>query len=174
MKKVSGAIKDFALVRDEGSRIVVCYGYTAVDEKNATWYEIYFYTKKGKPSFEQVKQAIIDGINSKTDEKILSGFVWNNIKVWLSAENQRNFSEAQRMAEKLGESVLPLRFKLGENEQGQPVYHTFNTVAELDAFYVQAFAYVNQCLNEGWAEKDSIDWGIYKPYFPDPEIPVAE
>lgn len=174
MKKVSGAIKDFALVRDEGSRIVVCYGFTAVGEKNATWYEIYFYTKKGKPSFEQVKQAIIDGINSKTDEKILSGFVWNNIKVWLSAENQRNFSEAQRMAEKLGESVLPLRFKLGEDEQGQPVYHTFNTVAELDAFYVQAFAYVNQCLNEGWAEKDSIDWSIYKPYFPDPETPVEE
>lgn len=175
MKKVYGNKNEFALVKEEGTRITIGYDLQELlGSDNAIWYEIYFYTKKGKPSFEQAKQAIIDGVNSKTDEKILSGFVWNGINVWLSAENQRNFSEAQRMAKDYGEAVLPLRFKLGEDTEGNPVYHTFNTIEELNGFYIQAFAYVNQCLNDGWAEKDSIDWSIYKPYFPDPETPVAE
>ena len=78
------------------------------------------------------------------------------------------------MAEKYGEAVLPLRFKLGEDSEGNPVYHTFETVAELDAFYTQAFRYVNQCLNEGWQRKDSIDWEPYKELFPEPEEPVTE
>ena len=175
MRKVQGNNIDFALIKQDKSRIIVSFGQEAVDKKNSTWYEIDFYKKKkGSLTLDDVKQAVLGGINSLTDEKILSGFVWNGINVWLSAENQRNFSEAQRMAKDYGEAVLPLRFKLGEDAEGNPVYHTFNTIEELNAFYIQAFAYVNQCLNDGWAEKDSIDWSIYKPYFPDPEIPVAE
>ena len=48
------------------------------------------------------------------------------------------------------------------DSEGNPVYHTFKTVAELDAFYTQAFRYVNQCLNEGWAIKDNFDWTPYE------------
>ena len=73
------------------------------------------------------------------------------------------------MAEKYGDSVLPLRFKLGEDSESNPVYHTFETVAELDAFYTQAFRYVNQCLNEGWAIKDNFDWKPYENLLPNPD-----
>ena len=114
----------------------------------------------GLPETDQMKaeyiETVIEGINAHTDERILTGFVWEGISVWLSAENQRNFSEAQRMAEKYGDAVLPLTFKLSEDEDGKAIYHTFRTAEELDAFYAAAFRYVNQCLQEGWEEKDKI------------------
>ena len=172
MKKVSGAIKDFALVRDEGSRIVVCYGYTAVDEKNATWYEIYFYTKKGKPSFEQVKQAIIKDINGRTDEKILSGFVWNDTMVWLNRENQFNYKAAYDLAIQTQGASLPVTFKFGTD--AEPVYHTFGQMEEFTDFYTRAIGYINATLAEGWQKKDSFDFSVYEPFFPHPETPVAE
>lgn len=169
MNKTFGPAADFALVKADGTRTIVSYDYAAVENSdNATWRELYFPKKQtAKPSLDQVKDAIIADINARTDEKIVSGFVWtpeggDPINVWLSTENQRNFSEAQRMAEKYGDAVLPLRFKLGEGADGTPVYHTFETSAELDAFYQAAFAFVNQCLNEGWADKDNIDWAPYE------------
>ena len=53
-------------------------------------------------------------------------------------------------------------------EDKQPIYHTFETFEELDRFYVGGVAYINQCLNEGWARKDSIDWTPYEALFPQP------
>lgn len=109
----------------------------------------------------EVKKIVIDRINSKTDARILSGFQWNGINVWLSDENQRNFSEAQRVAMITSGQSLPMTFKLGEDANGSPVYHEFTTVEELTGFYLSAVAYINQCLNEGWQEKDNTDWSLY-------------
>lgn len=112
------------------------------------------------PTMADIKQAVWDCIDDKTDERILSGFVWNGKQVWLSAENQRNFSEGQRMA-KEDQSILPITYKIGEADH-TPVYHTFTTFEELDGFYKLAFAYINQCLNNGWLEKDNVDWMEYE------------
>jgi len=182
MNKVSGKKSDFSLIREERSRIVIGYGQKKVTGQNLyEWYEVYLNkTETPQLTLQMVKDAINGDINAQTDEKILSGFVWTpagleqGINVWLSAENQRNFSEAQRMAEKYGDAVLPLRFKLGEDEEGNPVYHTFETVADLDDFYVKAFSYVNQTLSAGWAEKDAIDWTPYEALFPAQEQTNAE
>lgn len=56
---------------------------------------------------------------------------------------------------------MPVKFKLGENEDGEPVYHTFEDMNEFTDFYTKAIAFINQCLNEGWERKDSIDWSVY-------------
>lgn len=113
-----------------------------------------------KPSMQEVKDFVYGVINMQTDEKILTGFVWNNKPVWLSPENQRNFSEADRKAEK-NPDILPIVFKIGEQD-GQPVYHTFETYEELDGFYTQAFAYIQRCLVEGWQQKDAFDFTPYE------------
>lgn len=180
MNKVSGKKSSFNLISEDASRTVIGYGCKKVTGKSLyEWYEIYIYkTKKGSISLQDVKEAIIADIDARTDEKILSGFVWNvpqvggepvSINVWLSDENQRNFSEAQRMAASDPNKVLPLRFKLGEDENGAPVYYEFTTVEELNDFYFSAFGYINQCLNDGWAEKDAIDWSEYEALYPVPE-----
>ena len=67
------------------------------------------------------------------------------------------------------EAILPVTFKLGEQEDGTPIYHQFTTAEELTQFYLQAAAYKNQCLADGWAEKDSIDWAPYEALFPQQE-----
>ena len=113
-----------------------------------------------KPSMQEVKDFVYGVINMQTDEKILTGFVWNGLPVWLSPENQRNFSEADRKAEK-NPDILPIVFKIGEQD-GQPVYHTFETYEELDGFYTQAFAYIQRCLVEGWQQKDAVDFTPYE------------
>lgn len=115
-----------------------------------------------KPSMAEVKSFVHGVINAKTDEKILSGFVWNNKPVWLSEENQKNFSEAQRIAQMTEGASLPVKFKLGEDENGEPVYHTFTTLKAITQFYTSAVAYINQCLNDGWEEKDAFDFTPYE------------
>ena len=172
MNKVFGNIKDFSPIKEDKSRIVICYGYEKVDKNNATWYEVYLYKKQSSQiSLEIVKNAIINDINKRTDEKIVSGMVWTPklggepIPVWLSTENQFNFKSAYDLAVQKNGATLPVTFKMGENEDGTPVYHTFETMEDADDFYLQAVAHINTTLAEGWQEKDGIDWTPYEEYF---------
>lgn len=153
----------FVPVRQDASQVIVSYEYQADGKNNAYWHEVYFWKKRtSKPTIEQIKAAVYADINRQTDEKILTGFVWNDMPVYLSDENQRNFSEAQRIAMFMPDSILPVTFKLGEDAEGNPVYHTFETSEELTGFYLQAVAFINQCLAYGWERKDGIDWTPYE------------
>ena len=76
--------------------------------------------------------------------------------MWLSKEKQTNFSEAHRL------EIVPIKFKLNETDDQQAIYHEFTTFAELDRFYKGGVQYINQCLNEGWARKDALDWDVYE------------
>lgn len=113
-----------------------------------------------KPSAEEIRAVIVTWINSETDRKILSGFVWNDMPVWLSSENQFNYKAAYDLAAQTGGATLPVRFKFGIGDV--PTYHTFNDLAELTDFYTKALAHVNTTLNNGWEAKDNIDWSKYE------------
>lgn len=41
----------------------------------------------GKPSEDTIKTMVSEWFNDRTNETILSGFVWNGMSVWLSNEN---------------------------------------------------------------------------------------
>jgi len=171
VNKYSGNVSDFQPVVEDASRVVISYGLKELGDGKAEWFEVVFYKKQtAKPTIEQVKKAVLDDINKQTDEKILTGFVWNDIPVWLSEENQRNFSEAQRIAMIMPEAILPVTFKLGEQADETPIYHEFETSEELTGFYLQAVAFINQTLAEGWQRKDGIDWAPYEAALnPQPE-----
>ena len=169
--KYSGNVSDFQPVVEDASRVVISYGLTELGDGKAEWYEVVFYKKQtSKPTIEQVKKAVLDDINKQTDEKILTGFVWNDMPVYLSDENQRNFSEAQRIAMIMPDAILPVTFKLGEQADETPIYYEFTTSEELTGFYLQAVAFINQTLAEGWQRKDGIDWAPYEAALnPQPE-----
>ena len=153
----------YAPVYEDASRTVICYNPEQVDDQNSTWHEVVFYKViVSKPSLTQATDGIIADINARTDEKILSGFVWNDTNVWLSTENQFNFKAAYDLAVQTGGANLPVKFKLGENAEREPVYHTFSEMAEFTDFYTKAVAYINQCLQEGWDEKDAMDFSPYE------------
>ena len=160
--KYSGNVSDFQPVVEDASRVVISYGLTELGDGKAEWYEVVFYKKQGRPSFDAAKKAIIADINARTDEKILNGYPFTPdgaeepIIVWLSKESQMDFSEAHRL------QIVPVKFKLNETPDNQPIYHTFETFEELDRFYKGGVLYINQCLNAGWAEKDGIDWTPYQ------------
>ena len=172
MNKIQGKKTEFAPIKEDASRVIISYGYEELDEENATWIEIYFYKKqKSQITLEVVKKAIIADIDEQTDDKILCGFKYEDNdgierNVWLSAENQRNFSEAQRLADKAGaKNYEPQMFKIGQDDEGNACYRTFETLNDLNEFYYAAFAYIKQCLAEGWAKKDSIDFSPYEAIF---------
>ena len=157
--KVNGLKTDFAPMRNEGTRITICYGLKKVDGKLYEWHEIYLpKTQNANISLDIVKQAILGDINSRVKTAIISGFVWNEKPVWLSEENQLNFSQA----------VVPATLKIGEQQDGTPIYETFDTKTELKAFNEACTLWKQQCLSEGYNEKDAIDWTPYEALFPEP------
>ena len=111
-----------------------------------------------KPSVEELRTDIEILINNATDAVILNGFTWNGKSVYLSTENQINFKAAYDLAVQTEGATLPIKFKLGEDIDGNPVYHTFQKLESFTDFFTKAFAYISKCLNEGWSEKDSIDY----------------
>jgi len=175
MSKVFGLTERYTPVSDEMSRVVFAYGIEPVDDKNSTWCEVFFY-KKQHPNLtlQDVKDAIYADANAETDRRILEDFVWEGKNVWLSSENQFNFKAAYDLAIQTQGASLPVKFKLGETAEGEPVYHTFEDMEEFTDFYTKTIAFINQCLNEGWQRKDSIDWSEYEPYFPQTEQKSGE
>lgn len=153
MEKVFGATERHDQLLCFGTnRAVLIYGY---GEENGQGYD-YRHTFYHTPTKEEVRNVIINHINSKTDEKILSGFVWRDMPVWLSMENQFNFKLAYDIAVQKNGATLPVTFKLGERD-GDPVYYTFETMDDADDFYISAVSFIQQTLQEGWVEKDNID-----------------
>jgi hypothetical protein len=168
---MQGNQSDFAFIREDASRIVIGYDKKKVTGKDLyEWYEVYILKcEKSNINLQDVKDAIIADIDAQTDAKILNGYEFTPdeaeepIVVWLSKESQTNFSEAHRL------QIVPVKFKLNETEDKQPIYHEFTTFEELNRFYIGGVAYINQCLNEGWARKDAIDWTPYEAFFPQTE-----
>ena len=113
-----------------------------------------------KPSLEEVKNIVLNGYNQIIDEKILSGFVWKGMSVWLSIENQFNYKAAYDLAVMSQGKSLPTVFKFGTTDN--PVYYSFGTLEDISDFYISGMAYINTCLAEGWKQKDSIDWSVYE------------
>lgn len=113
-----------------------------------------------KPSLEKIQDLIYDWYNKQTDKAILSGFVWKDMPVWLSSENQFNYKAAFDLAIQTNGASLPVKFKFGTNKN--PIYYTFRTVEDLSDFYMQAMSYINNILDQGWQQKDNINWNKYK------------
>lgn len=113
-----------------------------------------------KPTLDSLKSIILSLENSKIDQEIISGYVWEGKEVWLSSENQFNYKAAYDLAVQTSGKSLPVTFKFGNTSS--PVYHTFETLQELTDFYTGAMGYVNETLAKGWARKDTIDWGAYQ------------
>ena len=149
--KYCGNVSDYAPVLEDQSRVVIMYGLNPTNGENAEWYQLDFYKKQGKPTFEAAKAAIIADINERITAQIVGGMTFEEKPVWLSIENQINFTTA----------TAPCRLKIGEEEDGTPVYHDFETKAQLKAFNDACLAWKNEQLEAGRAAKEGIDWTPY-------------
>lgn len=137
------------------SKYLLIFGFGKDDNGNG--YDVRRYYDH-KPGVAELRNDIGAYINAQTDRAILTGFAWNGKPVWLSTENQNNFKAAYDIALQTDGATLPVKFKLGETADGAPVYHTFTKIEPFTDFILKAFAFINTTLNEGWAEKDGIDY----------------
>lgn len=76
--------------------------------------------------------------------------------MWLSQENQYNYKAAYDLAFQTDGKTLPVTFKFGTDES--PVYHTFDELAD---FYTKAVKHIQEMLENGWKNKDTIDLSKY-------------
>ncbi len=141
------------------SVILVGYGKDSVDaETGYNWRKDYDHI----PDVSEIKADIDALINRRTEADILTGFSWEGKPVYLSSENQFNFKAAYDLALQTGGASLPVRFKLGEDADGNPTYHTFGSLDEFTDFYRKAIAHIAECLDRGWTEKDGIDYTLFE------------
>lgn len=128
-----------------------------IESPLATWQE---HTFNHIPTLSEIKEVITNYYNKLIDQSILSGLVWNGMKVWLSNENQFNYKVAYDLAVQTNGATLPIVFKFGDYDE--TVYYEFKTLEDLSNFYITSINYVQTVLKEGWEKKDNIDWNIYK------------
>lgn len=158
MEKIYGTTqRQDGLQRIGRNKWMLYFGYYETEGGSA--YE-YRHTFTHKPSLEEIKEVVIMQINAEIDERILSGYRWRDMPVWLSTENQFNYKAAYDIAVQTGGSTLPVTFKFGTD--GKAIYHKFETLEELSDFYINCLAYVQSVLADGWQEKEDIDWGVFE------------
>ena len=156
MNKVNGKKTSFAPIREDGSRITICYGLKKLSGKLYEWLEVYLPKKQmSQLTFADVKAAIIADIDERVKTAIIGGFKWQENPVWLSIENQLNFSRA----------TAPVTLKIGEQEDGTPVYHSFEIQQDITDFCTACTQWTQRQRESGWQEKDGIDWAPYEDYF---------
>lgn len=112
-----------------------------------------------RPTAEEIRAVVLAWHNARIGEAILKGFRWEDIPVWLSAENQFNYKAAFDLALQTDGANLPVVFKLGTDEK--PVFREFRTLDELKGFHMAATAHVRNTLAAGWKAKDAIDFSQY-------------
>ena len=125
------------------------------DEKTGVGYD-YRKQYKYKPEVDELKDEILELVNEEVDKTILSGYEYDGKMVWLSTENQFNYKAAYDLAVQTGGASLPVTLKLGTLEK--PEYVTFEDVETFSAFYIGAIKFIQKVLEEGWNEKDKVDW----------------
>lgn len=111
-----------------------------------------------KPSAEEIKSLIEGWISEATRDKIVSGFSYDGVPVWLSTENQANYERAY-IQSKLGHGVSTV-FKFGTDEN--PVYRRFENPADLEAFFHAYSEHIQQTQLDGWNAREAIDLDLYQ------------
>lgn len=156
--KVNGCIGVLPIecVSPRKNKWKVRWNITEKEDGSSDWYEQDY---GHKPTLEEIRDTIVKFHNGQVDAKILSGFSWKDMPVWLSSENQFNYKASFDLAVQTNGQNLPVRFKFGTDKD--PKYYDFKTIDELSDFYTSAIKFINDALQEGWAEKDSVDFSVY-------------
>ncbi len=158
MEKIYGTKgRQDCLMRVGQSKWILFYGFWKDDDASDTGWE-FRHTFDHKPLLPEIKELVISAINSLTDDKIVNGFVWNNQPVYLSVENQLNYAAIERCKD----IHFPLVLKINEQVDGTPIYQTFENAEDYYAFSQAIALYITETLQNGWNEKDNVDWDAFK------------
>lgn len=158
MDKIYGAsIRQDGLQKVGRNRWDLFYGF-GKDEDNEMGYN-WRTSFDHQPTIEEVKETITTQISANTQKAIIEGYKWNGHLVWLSSENQANYTRDYIMAKNGDLGTMPT-VKLGSDDA--PVYYTFEDIEELTEFVMGMQQHIQNCLNASWTERKEIDWSVFR------------
>lgn len=177
MIKLFGKQENYKIVSKDGNLWTIRWGWEPWKDEEGKEIDMGYWSEHpffSKPNINEVRQLILNAINSDTDYKILTGFNWEvpvegelaegeeplRINCYLSTENQFNYKAAYDLAHQTQGASLPFVLKFGSDEA--PKYYEFKTLEEFSGFYQAAIGFINATLQEGWIKKDGIDWAEYE------------
>lgn len=127
-----------------------------------------------KPTIGLVKYLVTNYYNDLTNRKIYEGFKFRDKTVYLTTENQANYSSAYMLAVQSDGANLPYKIKCGSDEEGAE-YFTFNSLGEFSEFYLALNNHINKCLNDGWEAKDAMDYSVFETALENvPDLPEGK
>ena len=158
MDKIYGAsIRQDGLQKVGRNRWDLFYGF-GKDEDNEMGYN-WRTSFDHQPTIEEVKGTITTQISANTQKAIIEGYKWEGHLVWLSSENQANYTRDYIMAKNGDLGTMPT-VKLGSDDA--PVYYTFEDIEELTEFVMGMQQHIQNCLNASWTERKEIDWSVFR------------
>ena len=158
MDKIYGAsIRQDGLQKVGRNRWDLFYGF-GKDEDNEVGYN-WRTSFDHQPTIEEVKETITTQISANTQKAIIEGYKWEGHLVWLSSENQANYTRDYIMAKNGDLGTMPT-VKLGSDDA--PVYYTFEDIEELTEFVMGMQQHIQNCLNASWTERKEIDWSVFR------------
>ena len=106
-----------------------------------------------KPTEEELRAVIEAHVNEQTQERIVVGYQWKGKQVWLSGENQHNYTSDYLAGE------LPVKVRVYDPDaEASCTVALLETPEELADFYHGMVQHVRQCIEDGWSVKDSVDY----------------
>lgn len=112
-----------------------------------------------KPTLEQIKATIYAWINQEATNAIVSGFMWDETRIWLSNENQANYGAIYAMLAQ-DENILPVTVRGGSDEA--PVYIEFDNKEGYRNFWLEARAHIDNQVHAAWDAKANFDFSQYE------------
>lgn len=106
-----------------------------------------------EPTEEELRAVIEAHVNEQTQERIIGGYQWKGKQVWLSVENQQNYTSDYLAG------VLPVNVRVYDTDaDASGTVALIETPEELADFYNGMVQHVRQCIEDGWSVKDSVDY----------------
>ena len=92
-------------------------------------------------------------MNEQTQERRVGGYQWNGKQVWLSGENQQNYTSDYLAG------VLTVKVRVYDTDaDASGKVALIETPEDLADFYHGMVQHVRKCIEDGWSVKDSVDY----------------
>ena len=150
MEKIYGAsAAQDGVVKVSNKSYILFFGY---GEDSMGGYN-YRHRFDHKPTEEELRAVIEAHVNEQTQERIVGGYQWKGKQVWLSGENQQNYTSDYLAG------VLPVKVRVYDPyAEASGTVELLETPEELADFYQGMVRHVRECVESGWSVKDSVDY----------------
>lgn len=159
MEITSGKLDKYIPIKKVNNKYVVSWGLNQIDQSNDLW-QWYYFVVNHKPSINEIKTNIETFINEQTKNIIFNHFKWNDMKIYLSLENQIDYKLLFDATMIQDGKNLPevLKFKINDEN----VYYEITSIDEFKDFILSINEHIRKSLKYGNDLKDSIEYYDYK------------